>query len=71
VGNLTSNDVAEDTRVTGSSDRPSGASDGRARRPVPARARQNGQWVRAYPSKTGTFDCSSGNLATVELNITM
>jgi hypothetical protein len=33
---------------------------------------QNGQWVRAYPSKPGTFDCSSSsNLATVEMNITM
>ena len=32
---------------------------------------QNGQWARAYPSKPGTFDCSSGNLTTVKLNITM
>ncbi len=32
---------------------------------------QNGQWVRVYPSKPGTFDCSSGNLATVKMNITM
>jgi len=32
---------------------------------------QNGQWVRAYPSKPGTFDCGSSNLATVEMNITM
>jgi ABC-type branched-subunit amino acid transport system substrate-binding protein len=32
---------------------------------------QNGQWVRAYPSKPGTFDCSSSNLATVKMNITM
>lgn len=57
VGNLTSNDVVEDTRVTGDSG--SGA------------GRQNGQWVRAYPSKPGTFDCGSGNLATVKLNITI
>ena len=32
---------------------------------------QNGQWVRAYPSKPGTFDCSSSNLATVKMNITL
>jgi len=32
---------------------------------------QNGQWARAYPSKPGTFDCSSSNLATIEMNITM
>jgi hypothetical protein len=32
---------------------------------------QNGQWARAYPSKPGTFDCSSSNIATVKMNITM
>ncbi len=32
---------------------------------------QNGQWARTYPSKPGTFDCSSNNIATVKMNITM
>jgi ABC-type branched-subunit amino acid transport system substrate-binding protein len=30
---------------------------------------QNGQWKRAYPSKPGTFDCSSANLATIKMNL--
>jgi hypothetical protein len=32
---------------------------------------QNGQWVRSYPSKPGTFDCGGGDTATAEMNITM
>jgi hypothetical protein len=29
----------------------------------------NGQWVRAYPAKAGTFDCSPDNLATIKMNL--
>ncbi len=30
---------------------------------------QNGQWKRVYPSKPGTFDCSSANLVTIKMNL--
>jgi ABC-type branched-subunit amino acid transport system substrate-binding protein len=30
---------------------------------------QNGQWVRVYPSKPGTFDCSAANLVTIKMNL--
>ncbi|HEX3924771.1 MAG TPA: ABC transporter substrate-binding protein [Streptosporangiaceae bacterium] len=29
----------------------------------------NGQWQRVFPSKAGTFDCSSANLTTVKMNL--
>ena len=32
---------------------------------------QNGQWQRVWPAKAGTFDCSSSNLATIKLNLTL
>jgi len=30
---------------------------------------QGGQWRRVYPSKPGTFDCSSANVATIKMNL--
>jgi hypothetical protein len=31
----------------------------------------NGQWQRVYPTKPGTFDCSSGNTKTIKMNVTL
>ena len=31
----------------------------------------NGQWQRVYPTKPGTFDCSSGNSKTIKMNVTL
>ena len=62
VGNLTGNDVVEDTRVTGNSDRPSGAGR-RARRPFPARARLLGV-VAALAAVLLAAGCSSSSSST-------
>lgn len=29
----------------------------------------NGGWVRAYPSKPATFDCSSANVVQIKMNL--
>lgn len=31
---------------------------------------KNGQWVRVFPAKAGTFDCSPANLTTIKMNLT-
>jgi len=31
----------------------------------------NGQWQRVYPAKAGTFDCSSANIKTIKMNVTL
>jgi ABC-type branched-subunit amino acid transport system substrate-binding protein len=32
---------------------------------------QNGKWQRVFPSKPGTFNCSSANLATIKMNLSL
>jgi hypothetical protein len=31
---------------------------------------KNGKWIREYPKKAGTFDCSARNVATIKKDAT-